>query len=169
MTFNFADTFSDLTLRPTLISGPDSKTLSNQIYLIIKNGSVPDKLYEIRYEAHCSPFKEAMIVDNLLAVGHEEYFYLFNLETNTNILRWKMEGYFGQLYFDADLFYIADAGGLYCIDKNGTIRWQNNNLGIDGVFISEFNENKITGSGEWDPPGGWRDFILDKATGFETK
>ena len=36
---------------------------------------------------------------------------------------------------------------------------------MDGVIIHDFYENKILGSGEWDPPGGWRDFTLDKQTG----
>ena len=166
MSFNFTDTFpKDLKLPSILISGSDSLTLNNQTYLIIKNDDTSNSLFEIKYETHCSPFKQALKVDNLLAVGHEEYFYLFNLTTNKNLLRLKMEGYFGHLYYDADSFYIADAGGLYCIDKKAFIRWHNNSLAIDGVIINEFTENKIVGSGEWDPPGGWRDFILDRQTG----
>ena len=68
------------------------------------------------------------------------------------------------LYYDSDLFYVAYAFGLYCIDKGASVCWQNNNLVIEHVVINEVLENKILGSGEWHPPGGWRDFILDKKT-----
>ncbi|MEO6721779.1 MAG: hypothetical protein ABIN67_15640 [Ferruginibacter sp.] len=76
-----------------------------------------------------------------------------------------MEGYFGRLYLNKKYFYVADACGLYCIDKSGTILWKNNNLAIDGVIINDFAKDKIFGSGEWDPPGGWREFILDEQIG----
>jgi hypothetical protein len=60
---------------------------------------------------------------------------------------------------------VTDAGGLYCINKSGGITWKNANLGIDGVIINDIMDGKIHGSGEWDPPGGWRDFILEEDTG----
>ena len=126
-------------------------------------------VFEIRYEYHCSSFKEALIVDTILAVGHEEHFYLFDLTTNTNILRLKMNGYFGHLYLNDNYFYVADAGGLYCIDKFGKTRWENSNLAIDGVIVNNITDNKIFGSGEWDPPGGWRDFTLDKHSGVSVQ
>ena len=139
--------------------------LNNQAYLIIKSDDHSTSVFEIKYEHHCSSFRQALIVDNLLAVGYEEYFYLFDLTAKKVLLRLKLEGYFGHLYYDTDSFYIADAGGLYCMHKNASICWHNNGLAIDGVIIKEFTENKITGSGEWDPPGGWRNFILDRHTG----
>jgi len=43
--------------------------------------------------------------------------------------------------------------------------WHNDQLGIDGVIIDRFGDATLFGQGEWDPPGGWRDFVLDKQTG----
>lgn len=168
MNFDFTDKFpNDLNLQPILISGHDSLNLNGREYLITIQKEGTKNLYEIRYKYQCSPFRQAIIIDKILAVGHEKHFYLFNLISNTNMISLKLEGYFGHLYFDNGLFYITDAGGLYCIDKKASIIWQNNNLAIDGVIIKEFVESKILGSGEWDPPGGWRDFILDKQTGSD--
>lgn len=165
MTFDFTNEIpQDLNHQePILISGFDTLKFGGKEYLVINNNGT--SLYEIRYEYHCSSFKQAIIVDTILAVGYEEHFYLFDLLTKTNILRLKMRGYFGHLYINSDNFYVADAGGLYCIDKYGITHWQNNSLAIDGVIINDFVENKIFGSGEWDPPGGWLDFTLDKQTG----
>jgi hypothetical protein len=169
VTIQFIDDIPDDTnFKPVLISGSTSANYSNQKYLRLIDDHTAKGLYEIKYQAHCSPFEEALLVDNLLAVGHEEHFYLFNIVTNQNVLRLKMNGYFGHLYFDAELFYVADASGLHCIDKTGNIRWSNLGLAIDGVIVNEFTGDKIIGSGELDPPGGWEDFSIDKVTGIRT-
>ena len=83
----------------------------------------------------------------------------------SNLLRLEMSGYFGHLYFDNNQFLVACACGLYSINKLGKINWQNLSLGIDGFIVTDFTDNKIYGSGDWDPPGGWKDFILDNRTG----
>jgi hypothetical protein len=166
MTLEFTDTIKNApTLNPILISGSNSFGYSNQIFLLLSQDNKIRYLYEIKYEVCNSPFKEALIIDNLLAVGLEKHFYLFNIISNENILSLEMNGYFGHLYYDNDFFYIADATGLHCINKIGVILWSNNELAIDGVSVHEFKDNKILGSGEFDPPGGWIDFTIDKVTG----
>lgn len=166
MTINFVDNIpEDLQLQPILISGNDSLKFNQHQYLILVQPDGESEYFEIKYECHFSPFKEATKINNLLAVGHEDFFYLFDLKTKMNILRLEMNGYFGHLYIHNELFYVADSCGLYCIDKNSSILWQNKNLGIDGVIIFDFTSDSIIGSGEWDPPGGWLDFVVDSQTG----
>ena len=81
MTFDFTDKIpQDLHLQSILISGTGSLQFSGREYLVIDNGE--KNLFEIRYEYHCSPFKQIIISDNILAVGFEENFYLFDLVTN---------------------------------------------------------------------------------------
>jgi hypothetical protein len=150
-----------------VISGEESLKFEQREYLILrKNGEVTGT-YEIRYEYQCSPFKEAELIDGVLAVGYQEHFYLFDLEKSLNILTLKMSGYFGHIYLNEDLIYVADSSGIYCLDSKGERIWQNINLGIDGVLIHDFGDSKIYGSGEWDPPGGWIDFVLDLKTGIQ--
>ena len=170
MTFVFTNILPDsINLQPILISGFESIHFRGKEYLIVNQNGDAKNLFEIKYDCHCSPFKQAMIIDKILAVGFEEYFYMFDMSSKSNILNLKMEGYFGHLYFNEDLFYVADSAGIYCINKNTSIIWQNKNLAIDGVIINDFISNKILGSGQWDPPGGWRNFILDKQTGLAIK
>lgn len=166
MNYSFTDFVpSDLQIQPLLISGQDSVLFANHAYLLVQINDSILNLFEIKYEQHCSPFRQALITNQLLAVGYEEHFYLYDLPANRNLLSLKLEGYFGHLYAEADFFYIADACGIYCIDQDASVRWHNNNLGIDGVIINAFSETTISGSGEWDPPGGWREFVLDRFTG----
>lgn len=166
ITLEFTDTLPDNTpLNPVLISGSLSAACSNQCFLTLREGTTIKGLYQIKYEAQGSPFREALLADHLLAVGHEAHFYVFNIITNETVLRLDMNGYFGHLYHDHGIFYVADAHGLHCIDKNGEISWSNLELGIDGVIVHEFTDDNILGSGEFDPPGGWITFSIDKATG----
>ena len=151
--------------KPILISGIESLQFSIEEFLLVQqNGD--ETIFEIRYDCHCSPFKEAILLNKLLIVGHEEYFYMFDMSRNLNILRLKTPGYFGHIYFDTEHFYVAGSSSLYCVNQNGEVVWQNLNLAIDGVIINDFTDNKIFGSGEWDPPGGWRDFVLEKRSGL---
>jgi hypothetical protein len=166
MNYTFTDKIPDeIDCDPILISGADSKEFNRTAYLILTEMGTKPKVFEIKYESHSGPFKEAIAYTNLLAVGHEETFYLFDLNNKTNLLNLKMVGYFGHLYLDNEQFYVADANGLYCIDSTANVQWYNDGIAIDGVIIDEFTEDRIYGSGEWDPPGGWREFILDKKTG----
>lgn len=166
MTISFIDTLPQETaLKPVLISGTNSTEYSFKIFLKLGDENLIDRIFEVRYNVRCSPYKEAMLVENLLAVGLEEHFYLFNTITNETIIILKMNGYFCHLYYDKEAFYITDAYGLYCINKFGEILWSNTTLGIDGVIVMNITDNEIFGSGQCDPPDGWIDFLLDRATG----
>jgi hypothetical protein len=148
-----------------LISGNTTAQFQNNIYILLKVGGEYKKAFEIRYEYHCSPFKETVVYNNQLAVGYEGFFYLFDITANKLLLCLEMSGYFGHLYLDKHAFFVTDAYGMYCICVDGQIRWRNRSLGIDGVTIEKIEDSKIYGSGEWDPPGGWKDFVIETKTG----
>ncbi|PZR21109.1 MAG: hypothetical protein DI539_08935 [Flavobacterium psychrophilum] len=155
---------TDYNGQSVLISGKDSLKYGGVEYIVV-NEDEKQQVFEIRYEFHTGPFKEILLVDGILAVGFEEFFYLFNTITNELLLKLKMEFYFGNLHYHENLFYVADACHLFCIMKSGDIIWKSDDLAIDGVIIDKFTKDKIYGKGEHDPPGGWIDFILDKMTG----
>ena len=150
---------------PILISGSSSIQFNETQYLsLIDNGKLVN-VFEIRYECHYSPFKQIEVLKNIILVGFEEHFYMFDMTTNTNITTLKLSGYFGYMYLDHKQIYVADADGISCLSIDGDIIWANTTLGIDGVIIHNINDSEISGSGECDPPGGWIDFVIDKYTG----
>jgi hypothetical protein len=170
MTFNFIDKEPyHVTPNSLLITGKESLNFNNLqlVEYVADNDEI--FIFEIRYDHSCGPFREIVLLDNLLLIGYQEHFYIVNLDTMETILNLKVEGYFGSIYVDNKIIYMADAFGVYGIHRDGKIIWHNNNLGIDGVIINDFKENIILGSGEFDPPGGWIPFILDKRTGELTK
>ncbi len=73
-------------------------------------------------------------------------------------------------YFDeflaGDAYLLATSGqGIVKLDTEGRIAWRNDALGLDGVLIFDVEDGIIDGQGEWDPPGGWRDFLVSLETG----
>ena len=150
--------------QPILISWIDSLQFHQIEYLLIKDRNMMS-IYEIRYKESLSPFKDALIRGDMLAVGHQDYFYLFDLTTNKHITKLRVWGYFGSLYREKEYIYIADSYWIYCINKYGKVLWENKELGIDGVIINKFTKDEIHGEWEWDPPNGWQRFIVNKHTG----
>lgn len=150
---------------PILISGESSIDFSGKQFLTLTEENGGLIIYEIRHENHCSPFKQAEFLNNILVVGHEKHCYLFDIGNQSQLTVLKLSVYFGHIYTEGEFIYVADADGIYCLNQNGTILWSNNELGIDGVIINNFGDTEIYGSGEWDPPSGWEDFIIDKKTG----
>jgi len=150
---------------PIIISGTDSLQHSGREYVLLSEDQKLLAAYEIRYAVQVGSFRAASLLDGMLAVGHEDQFYLFDTVAHENRLTLSLEGYFGYLYVADNRFYVATASGLYCIDKTGHIVWHNDSLAIDGVVLEEWDGPHLVGSGDFDPPDGWEDFVLDKHTG----
>jgi len=73
--------------------------------------------------------------------------------------------YFGSFKIaDTDLL-IATASQILCFGPNGEMKWASAQLGIDGVLIEDLKNGVISGTGEWDPPGGWKPFRISIETG----
>ncbi|WP_114792491.1 hypothetical protein U0035_01905 [Niabella yanshanensis] len=169
MTIQFINTIPpDIYTSPVLISGVTSSNYPHHQFLLAGNNNQQNVIYEIRYLIQCSPFREALAADHLLAVGHQEHFYLFDTIDNKPLQVLKVNDYFGHLYYNDQFFYVTDSCGVYCIDKTGHILWANLELAIDGVVIDTFEAATLSGKGEFDPPGGWKAFRIDKNTGAVT-
>ncbi|MFL9837519.1 hypothetical protein ABS768_08425 [Flavobacterium sp. ST-75] len=161
MDYNFQPSVPrDFNKQPVLISGEESLKFSNTEYLVIN-----DEVFEIRFRYFVGPFKEVVVTENLIAVGYQDNFYLYNKIDKTTLLVIPLKGYFSSLHFHEQRFYVSDMEFLYCIEKSGKLLWQSNSLAVDGVMIKDFTAQRIMVQAELDPPGGWKDFILNKKTG----
>ena len=109
-------------------------------------------------------FKDAVTWFSLLVIGWGHSVYLIHTESMDST-RLECDSYFEDLYKDDDYLLIASGESLTRIDKDGSILWQSNMLGIDGVIVNDVNDGIIKGSGEWDPPGGWEPFQIYLETG----
>lgn len=119
-------------------------------------------VYETGPEARV--FEEAIIWSGFAVVGFGERTHLVAL-TERTVLTLRLNGYFGHLYPTGDRLLIADARGLVCVDRAGTVTWARDDLAIDGVLVTAVEDGIVVGEGEWDPPGDWRPFRIRLATG----
>ena len=104
-------------------------------------------------------FQDALVWCGLLAVGWGDRVYLVQLESQV-IVDHALGAYFGHLYAEKEYLLVASGERVLRIASDGSVAWQSDVLGIDGVIIDDVVDGIITGSGEWDPPGGWQPFQI---------
>jgi hypothetical protein len=61
--------------------------------------------------------------------------------------------------------FVASAEHVHRYDLPAGLRWRSPSVGVDGVVIDRVATGFIYGVGEYDPPGGWRPFVLDLESG----
>ena len=116
------------------------------------------------YPNEASPFESAILWNGFAAVGYGEHLYLVSLSTH-QVIEITLEGYFGYMHANDNQLLIASAQKVIAIGVTGEIQWQSEDLGIDGVVFHEVTQTEIRGAGEWDPPGGWKEFRHSVSTG----
>ncbi len=109
-------------------------------------------------------FTQALAWKHFIVLGMQEDVHLVDPLTR-EVSSIACDGYFAHAYPLNDQLLIADASRLVCINERGEQLWKSDTLGIDGVVVDDVREGVIVGQGEWDPPGGWKPFRLDLASG----
>jgi hypothetical protein len=66
---------------------------------------------------------------------------------------------------DDDCVLVADESSVIKLHLDGRWAWAAEGVGLDGVVLHRIEDGELLGSGEWDPPGGWSDFVIDMDTG----
>ena len=108
--------------------------------------------------------RRAPATAGVLAVGFGDRLRLVSL-TDKGQREHRLDSYFVELHQAEDALLALSGSGILRLDREGRAVWQRSGLGIDGVVMREVKDGAIYGEGEWDPPGGWRPFTLDFATG----
>lgn len=117
-----------------------------------------------RSSDECFAFEEVRIWSGFVAIGWGHHLYLVKPQTR-QVLALDLGSYFGHMYPAEGCLLVASAERLFCVAPDGSLLWQSDHLGIDGVIVDQVAGGMVQGEGEWDPPGGWRPFSLDLRTG----
>jgi hypothetical protein len=142
---------------------------SKSEFVIIKLKDTFESILNIKVDSDYSPlFKQAEILGNVVIIGYGDQFLIFDYITKELKAKRVLDGYFSEFKIDRNKIFVASDSELICFNVEGEQEWITENLGIDGVRIDSINETQIKGSGEWDPPGGWKEFLVDRATGTIT-
>ncbi len=116
------------------------------------------------YDGNGSHQREAVGCDSTLVVGCGSSLYLVDVATAA-VTALDLEDYFVQLKLVDRSIIVATARRLHCITLAGSPVWKTEMIGLDGVLVESDADGVIAGSGEWDPPGGWRPFKVSLSTG----
>lgn len=152
--------------KTTTLGSPD-------MYVGIDTGSSGKFLFEIHTFEECICFKSIKLFPDSVVFGFGEHVHFFNI-SSTSLKTVKVDTYFGYLYTPEDLEYdgedfgvlVASAEFLHRFTPLGSEVWKSARLGIDGVTVSKITYPCIEASGEWDPPGGWKDVKINLETGL---
>jgi len=139
---------------------------SRSEFVIIKSKDCFQPILNIKLDSNYSPtFKQAEILDNLVVIGYGNHFLIFYYINKEIRVKKNLDGYFSEFKIYKNNIFLATDSQLICFNIEGKQEWLTDNLGIDGVQINKIDETHIEGSGEWNPPNGWRDFALETNTG----
>lgn len=137
----------------------------------IRAGSEARWRVDVFAAAGQSCFRDVRCVGELVYIGYGRQVAVFSTTSET-LASHSLDGYFGHLFAASDLsspdlgssVLVASASELLRFD-DGQLLWRKSELGVDGVIIQRVQDGRIFGAGEWDPPGGWKPFQLDLASG----
>jgi len=109
-------------------------------------------------------FQDLQVCYGIVVLGWGHHLYMVRPETRAATAI-DLGSYFGHLYLGDGYLLVASAERLIRLQPDGSIAWRSDRVGLDGVVVEEVTDGVIQGSGEWDPPGGWRPFLLALDTG----
>jgi len=151
-----------------LVSGESSIHYRGVKYLTLHfNDNGQQIVFEIRYQYGGCSFENIEITDSVIAIGHHSDFYLYDYINFKPLTTKEMSGYFSDILYDNNFFYVADWDKVFKLDTEGNTHWtSNSSIAHDGIHLHEIKDDKLYGSGWFDPPDGpWCDFVLDEQTG----
>jgi hypothetical protein len=118
-------------------------------------------------EPECRAFEATELWAPWVVVGYGHWVHLISVESK-QVTSFDLGAYFGHLYFFEDSLFVASCDYVFRIARDAALLWRSEQVGLDGVLISEISTEQLEGSGEWDPPGGWRPFCISAKTGKRT-
>lgn len=133
------------------------------IYVTVEQDGIPFARIDA-WPISAGPFTQAETWKRFVVLGWNDHVHLIDPRTR-EVVSIECRIYLGHIYPVDDLLLIADASGLVCLNERGERLWENASLGIDGVVVDHVHNGIIIGQGEWDPPGGWKQFRLSLASG----
>lgn len=113
---------------------------------------------------YSTTFKVAIIWKNYIAIRFCDLFYLIDIDTHS-YKNTKVDGYFGYIFPYDEFILVATCFNILCFKKNCTMLWSSDKLEFDRVLVYDIDCKYIYEVGEYDPPGGWEDFVIDCKTG----
>lgn len=128
-----------------------------------------DERPKLRVDVYCGSddsltFKDAVCWSGHVAVGWGAAIYIIDVLSGAAV-RHELQSYFSHFYVSDHVLLAASGERIRRFSTDGSLMWTSAMLGIDGVVVDRVTATVMEGSGDWDPPGGWRPFRIRLDTG----
>jgi hypothetical protein len=135
-------------------------------YLLVERDGRPALRLELRGSHRAERWfrAEATSWNGHIAVGFAQRVYVVH-PSGSAACCVELDACFDAFRPEGDRLLVVSGQDITCLDERGAILWRSEPLGIDGVVIQSVDNGLISGDGEWDPPGGWRPFVISLADG----
>jgi hypothetical protein len=107
---------------------------------------------------------DAIVWRENVFVGFGDAVYVIQIGRRSEVTI-GLQSYFLGFYPATDYLLIASGTQLVRLSSSGEVLWKSPDLALDGVVVRHVESGLISGEGEWDPPGGSRQFKLWLETG----
>lgn len=149
--------------------GPDYDVV---VSIAITNDEGLRTRLDVLSSAGNSCFQDLRCIDGIVYVGFGVYVFTIDIKSQ-RVARYCLDGYFGHMYDIGDIksldvrfsVLVTSASEVLALSRTGDLLWARPHLGVDGVVLHSASADQLTGAGEWDPPGGWREFTLLASSG----
>jgi hypothetical protein len=131
-------------------------------YLTVMHGDRPALRVDLYVWEGC--FQEILFIDDQMFVGMGDAVYVVGL-ADRSVVTLELDLYFGSFFRLDTGVLAASATKLHRLDTNGNVFWETEMLGVDGVIVHDVVDGIVYGAGEWDPPGGWKEFQVSLESG----
>lgn len=108
--------------------------------------------------------KQALIWHDWIVVGFGHRVYLYHPQKHLSKVL-DLGAYFCELYPSPHLLFAVSSQSIDALNPFAEMLWKAEGLGIDGIVIDKVEETILFGSGEFDPPGGWKAFKINAENG----
>jgi len=134
-------------------------------YVVVFDEDLPVARVEVfGFKPRAAGFERCLVWHEIVLVGLGDHVHMVCIsDRSTRTL--SLGSYFCDFAATDRYLLIASGERLVRIDQERTVVWTSEQLGADGVLVLEASPAVIRGLGEWDPPGGWREFVLDAGSG----
>jgi hypothetical protein len=129
------------------------------LFVTIEDDDAP--IVRVDLYADQSPFvkQDAMIWGERGFVGFGNSVYIIDPKARSGSVI-RLGSYFAGFYATKECLLVASGCDLLRFSPAGEVLWKTSGLALDGVIVKRIDEDRVTGEGEWEPPDGWKPFVL---------
>jgi hypothetical protein len=148
-----------ITMPPLRLGKLPSGLGTADLFVTVTDDDRPVLRVDLYAGESCAPFKDAIAWGQRVFVGYGSVVYVIDPQKQSSSMI-MLGSYFAAFYAAKDYLLVASGEGLLRLSSSGEVMWHASQLGIDGVLVKVIEDSLVKGEGEWDPPGGWRPFVL---------